>query len=118
MTETFKMGQYLQFLYGLLLLPLLPSISKQEFFNSMTLSSLWKYCLYGLLLTINCIMTDNIPYFSFNSNFILSFAPVSQIIALILIIIIVLSKRSSEYKLMFVWLVTMLFNSVMIFKFC
>ena len=54
MVEVFRYGQYFQLLSGLLLLPMLPAVSKEEFLNTMVLSSLWKYALYGLFISVVC----------------------------------------------------------------
>jgi hypothetical protein len=51
LTDGLPGGAYAHLFYGFLLLPLLPSASKVDFLASMTLSSLWKYCLYGLVLS-------------------------------------------------------------------
>lgn len=61
-TSTVSFGQYFHLVYGCLLLPLLPSVSRQEFMSSMTLSSLWKYCLFGVFLITHCAAsTSRLP---------------------------------------------------------
>jgi hypothetical protein len=36
-----------------MLLPVLPNISKTEYFNSMALSGIWKYCLVGIFVAVS-----------------------------------------------------------------
>lgn len=50
---TMKYGAFLNNLYGFMLLPVLPNISKTEYFNSMALSGIWKYCLVGGFLAVS-----------------------------------------------------------------
>lgn len=52
-TSTLKYGAYLYNLYALLILPVLPNVSKIEYFNTMCLTTLWKYFLIGLFISIN-----------------------------------------------------------------
>ena len=125
MTETIRYGQYLQIIFGLLLLPILPSISKEEFLNNMALSSLWKYCLYGLFLTMNCLTSgthltylDSLVSFSFPSNQQLTFTPFIQFLALILTAYFVFSSKASPYSFSFIWLSALLASVVLIFKKC
>ncbi len=60
LTDNLILGQYVHILYGILLLPLLPNVDKIDYFATMSLSSLWKYCLYGAMLSFLCL-TSNIP---------------------------------------------------------
>lgn len=57
-TDHLSLGQYVHLFYGLLLLPLLPNVSKIDYFSTMSLSSLWKYCLYGAMLSFNCLASN------------------------------------------------------------
>ena len=56
--KTVKYGIYLKFYYAMLLLPLLPNVSKFAYFNAMALSSIWKYAMAGLFLLIACSAND------------------------------------------------------------
>lgn len=57
-TDNLSLGQYVHLFYGLLLIPLLPNVSKIDYFTTMSLSSLWKYCLYGAMLSFNCLTSN------------------------------------------------------------
>lgn len=57
-TDNLSLGQYVHLFYGLLLLPLLPNVSKIDYFTTMSLSSMWKYCLYGAMLSFNCLTSN------------------------------------------------------------
>jgi hypothetical protein len=58
-TDNLVLGQYLHLFYGLLLLPLLPNVSKVDYFTTMSLSSLWKYFLYGVMLSFSCLVSTS-----------------------------------------------------------
>jgi hypothetical protein len=59
MTDNLANGVYAHLIYGFLLLPLLPNASKADFYASMSISSLWKYCLYGVILSSNCLICNS-----------------------------------------------------------
>ena len=55
-TSTLEYGAFFNNLYALLILPVLPNVSKTEYFNSMVLSSVWKYFLVGFFVSIGLIV--------------------------------------------------------------
>lgn len=57
--ETLKYGAYFDYLLALIILPVLPHVSKTEYFNSMALTSIWKYMLIGLFMTINVLVNGS-----------------------------------------------------------
>ena len=59
-TSTLSYGEYMNNLYGLLILPVLPNVSKTEYFNSMALFSLWKYFLIGFFVCISLIINGSV----------------------------------------------------------
>ena len=125
MAETLRYGHYFQLIYGILLLPVLPSVSKEEFVQSMTLSSLCKYFIYGLFITMVCLFSSKkcvylgtIPFFSFVSNVQLIFAPLIQMIALGVTARYLFKANTSPYLFCFIWMGVMLTTSLMIFKHC
>lgn len=51
--NTLQYGQYFEFVYAFLLLPILPVASPTEYLNTMTLSSLWKFGIFGVFSSIS-----------------------------------------------------------------
>lgn len=52
-TKTIDLCSYLNFLYAATFLPILPKISAVEYLNTMLLSSIWKYGVIGVFLSIS-----------------------------------------------------------------
>jgi hypothetical protein len=123
-TDNLALGQYLHLFYGILLLPLLPSASKTDFFSSMSLSSLWKYCLYGLMLSFTCLsskqsaITDGSSTFNLNLSGTLSFSSVVQLLAISVLTYMLVTAEHCRYRLIFVWAAVVLLNVILIFKYC
>lgn len=83
-TYTMEYGKYFNNLYAFLILPILPNISKMEYFNFMTLTSLWKYFLLGFFMIIyNMSSTDNII---FSISNIMHFQAIETIIMIVFVI--------------------------------
>lgn len=101
-TYTLEYGKFLNNLFALLLLPILPRISKVEYFNSMCLSTIWKYCLTGLFLLL--FMTSNSQSDWIYSS-ILAYQILINCFILIYMIGFLLSESKSEYRLAIIFLI-------------
>ena len=93
-TSTLKYGEYLNNLYALLILPVLPNVSRTEYFNSMTLASLWKYFLIGFFVCISLIVNGSVE-----TSEILDMETILVGVIVIFVMGYLLSGSKNEYKL-------------------
>ncbi len=104
-TSTLKYGEYLNNLYALLILPVLPNVSKTDYFNSMTLSSLWKYFMIGFFVCMSLIRNGSLE----TSN-VLKIETVLLIVMMIFVMGYLLSASKNEYKLFIVFFLVFAVN--------
>ena len=79
-----------------MLLPVLPSISAFEYFNAMSLATIWKFGFLGLAMAFGIVANNN-TFFSFNK--FLSFHVIG-FIAMIIVASVCLIMEKTYYKLL------------------
>jgi hypothetical protein len=113
MISTLKYGAFLNNLYALIILPVLPNISRRDFFNSMALSSIWKYFLVGLFVTLSVLVNGNVVIRTSN---VLQIEVIFVMIMLLFVMGYLLVESKSEYKLLILFCVLFAANLGVTYK--
>lgn len=103
--NTLKYGRFFEFVFAALLLPIIPKASPSEYANTMTLATIWKYGICGLLACIsiaNSATGDN-PSFNltWKSTNHLKILSIIQIVTLVISFSFLLSGRN-RYKILII----------------
>lgn len=111
--QTLEYGRYFQFLYAIILLPLLPNTSRFNYFSSMCLSSVSKFGIIGLFLLIWSISYGiNI---TFKVQSMLQYCYIAVILLVLINMLILGFKGRVEKVILPVWVICFLCMAVVFF---